>query len=368
MQNPKLALHSNQDIKQIMEIFLYFFRLGCVGFGGPLALISQMQKDLVTERKWIQEEEFGQIFGLIKAMPGPVAFQMAVFFGYRRRGFWGALLAGFALIFPAFVALVLIAHFYQNFSEVSWMRTLMKGMGLGAFALIVWALRSLMLGFSKKWFFWVLFFAGLLISFGTNLPEPALILLFGGVAVLADRTKSSKLAVFDPNLLTIGWICLKAGAFVFGTGLAIVPFLESDFVSRLHWLDHEQFMDAIAFGQLTPGPVTLSVAFISYKVSGLLGATVATIGIFLPAFFHQVTWFPRMQGWLSRQSWINAFTLGVTAAVCSSIALTMTHLGKGWRTTEISVVAALLVLMSVTKVPSWAVILIGGAVAWGLGL
>src|SRR4051794_32455825 len=110
------------------EIFRYFLRLGCIGFGGPLALVALMQKELVVERSWMSEEEFRQTFGLIKAMPGPVAFQTAVYLGYRKKKFWGGLLAGFSMVFPAFVLMVGLAIFYQQFVEIPWIHALMKGM------------------------------------------------------------------------------------------------------------------------------------------------------------------------------------------------------------------------------------------------
>ncbi len=339
------------------EIFFYFLKLGSLGFGGPLAIVAMMQKDLAKDRQWISEDEFRQTFALIKVMPGPVAFQLAVFLGHRRRGIVGALAAALGLVLPAFLLMVVLASFYQKFVEVPWIHQAMKGMQIGAFALIVWALKSLAQGFSQKWFFWLLMAAGILLSVLTGIPEPVMILLFGLVAVLAQRQWKTIQSV-EATLL---WVTLKAGAFVFGTGLAIVPFLEADFVSRLGWLTREQFMDALAFGQLTPGPVVITVTFIGYKMAGLSGATLATLGIFFPSFFHMVTWFPKLLGWLKKQIWISAFSLGVTAAVCSAIVIALFNLSREWQTTEWTGLVLLVVLMNYWKVPSWAVVLIGAA-------
>lgn len=346
------------------EIIFYFLRLGSIGFGGPLAIVAMMQKELVQDRKWMTDDEFRQVFGLIKAMPGPIAFQTAVFLGYRRKKFFGGLAAGFFLILPAFFLMILLAYFYQQFSEISWVQSLMKGMALGAFALILWALKALMQGFQQKIFFWVLLASGLLLGLLTHIPEPLLIVLFGGVAVFSQRIRGQSLRVFDPILLTLVTVSLKAGAFVFGTGLAIVPLLEEDFVNRLGWLNHQQFLDALSFGQLTPGPVSVTVTFIGFKVAGFLGASLATISIFLPAFVHMVTWFPRMVNWLQRQSWIGAFSLGVTAAVCSAIIISLIQLGEGWGFLHYAIIALLLVLMQRWKIPSWGVILAGGALGF----
>lgn len=340
------------------EISLYFLRLGCIGFGGPLALVAMMQRELVQQKQWMTEDEFRQIFALIKAMPGPVAFQVAVFLGHHRGRLPGGFLAGLGLVLPAFVLMILLGIFYQTFVEVPWIHALMKGMQIGAFALIVMALKSLAQSFIKKSLFWLLLVSGVVLTYFTSVPEPLLILMFGLVAIAARRLPSKSVKSVELTLLLVS---LKAGAFVFGTGLAIVPFLEADFVSRLGWLTREQFMDALAFGQLTPGPVVITVTFIGYKVAGFKGALLATAGVFLPAFLHMVTWFPRLAGWLKKQTWIGAFTLGVTAAVCSAILLALVPLSKGWAQFEFMGLAALLVAMNYLKIPTWAVILISGA-------
>lgn len=341
------------------EIFLYFLRLGCLGFGGPLALVAQMQKELVQHKNWMSEEEFRQTFGLIKAMPGPVAFQTAVYLGQHRKGFWGGLLAAIGLVFPAFLLMIALAMAYQKFVEIPWMNSALKGMELAAFALIVWALKSLAQNFFKKYLFWVLFSAGILFSFLTSIPEPLLILLFGSVAVAAGKLKPHSVRSVE---LTLVWVCLKAGAFVFGTGLAIVPFLEGDFVTQLQWITHEQFMDALSFGQLTPGPVTITVAFIGYKVSGWWGATLATTAIFLPSFFHMVTWFPRMISWMKKQTWILAFSLGVTAAVCSAIVFSLWKMTDEWLWHQYLGISIAILVLFLTKIPPWALILLAGGI------
>jgi chromate transporter len=342
------------------EILVYFLRLGAIGFGGPLSLVAMMQKDLVAGKKWMTEEEFRQVFGLIKAMPGPVAFQTAVFLGHYRRGFWGGFWAAVGLVLPAFLLMIALATSYDRFQENAWIKAVMQGMQIGAFALILWALKSLAEGFSKKLLFWLLFASGLGLTLLTSVPEPLLILLSGSVAVLASHRRFTLQSVE----LTLAWVGLKAGAFVFGTGLAIVPFLESDFVHRLGWITRDQFMDALAFGQLTPGPVVITISFIGYKVAGLAGALISTGAIFLPSFFHMVTWFPRAVKWMSSRTWIGAFTLGVTAAVCSAIALALFRLAEGWRTNHILILLILLILMNRFKVPTWVVILLSG----GIGL
>ncbi len=351
------------------EIFKYFLHLGFLGFGGPLALVAQMQRELVVEKKWMTEDDFRSAFGMIKTMPGPVAFQTAVFLGRVRGGFFGGTLAGLCLILPSFVLMILLAMFYQSMNVVPWIQHLMHGMQIAAFALIAWALKSLAQNLFREKLFWFLFVVCLASAAYSFFPEPVLIIGSGLVAVgmhnffstnKLDR-KPNKLAAVSPLIIPLALVCLKAGAFVFGTGLAIVPLLETDFVNRLHWLTHTEFMDALAFGQLTPGPVVITVTFIGYKVAGLLGAGVATAGVFLPSFIHMTTWFPLLLNWMIKQTWIKYFSLGVTAAVCSTIVLSLIRIGNAWSYLDIVLAVLFVGAMYFTKLPSWFFIIIGGS-------
>lgn len=350
------------------EIFLYFLRLGTLGFGGPLALVAQMQKELVQERKWIPEEDFRAIFGVIKAMPGPMAFQTAMFLCYRREGAKGAILGALSMLFPSFVMMILLAMFYSQFVEVPLLKAMMTGMQLGAFALILGALKSLATGFLDKVLFWVLLVAGLALTHFAKVPEPVLIILFGVITVTASRMKATSAKAIDPVLTTLAIVCLKAGAFVFGSGLAIVPFLEKDFVTDLGWLTHSEFMDALAFGQLTPGPVVMTVTFIGYKMAGLAGAFTATAAIFLPAFIHMTTWFPKAESWLLKQKWITSFTMGVMAAVCAAILVALYSISHEWNRGLWIGALIMILVMLFTKLPSWMIVLLGGALGVAMSM
>lgn len=340
------------------EIFTFFIKLGALGFGGPLALIAQMQHELVEEKKWISIEKFRQVFALVKAMPGPVAFQMAVYLGRHRAGFWGGALAGFCVVFPSFLMIILIAEVYTKMNEILWIHSALLGMQLAAFALIVIGSKSLAQGFFRKSEFWLLFIFSFVVLRFAHVPEPLVILLCG-LSVFALVKVRDRVSLRAVPLLEIFLICIQAGAFVFGTGLAIVPLLEADFVQRLQWLTHKEFMDALAFGQMTPGPVVITVSFIGYKFLGLSGAVVGTIGIFLPAFIHMVTWFPRSVEWLSKQTWISTFTVGVTAAVLGGIFHSLLNMGADFNMQQIFIVAALGIFMYFVRWPSWAFILNG---------
>jgi chromate transporter len=350
------------------EIAIYFLRLGCIGFGGPLSLVAQMQKDLIEERKWIPQQEFVQSLALIKAMPGALAFSTAAYLGTRRGGFWGGTIAGWCLVLPAFCMMLVLAQVYEQVSQVTWVTQALAGMQAAALALIALSIRGLMKGYERNGLFWVLVAAGLVLLVG-EIPEPVLILAFGVLSLVILKRKKSlngisllsvtPLSFFGPELKDLFLICFKAGAVVFGTGLAAVPILEADIVEKMSWLNHSQFMDALAFGQMTPGPVLVTVTFVGYKVSGLAGAVVATFGVFLPSYFHMTTWFPRLTGWLSRQTWVSSFILGALAAVIATLALTVFKLCRLSTGPQLAILIGFLLLNLKWKVPSWAVIALG---------
>lgn len=351
----------------LIDVLLPFLRLGITGFGGPLALVAQMQTDFVEKRQWIPQEEFQQAFTLIKSMPGAVAFNTAVYLGKRRAGFLGALLAGLGLVMPAFLMILFFAANYSFFHASSLMDKLLTGMQAGALALILAAVKPLTGNYLKSIPFWTLVATAMILFSKTQIPEPMLIL---GGGILCILTKISKVESKNtlrslPVLPQLFWICFKAGAFVFGSGIAIAPMLEKDFVQDLHWITHTEFMDALAVGQITPGPVLLTTTFLGHKVAGLAGAILATSGVFLAGFIHMTTWFPTAVNKLSRQKWIQDFLFGALAMVVGTILATVIRLLLPWSTLPqlYGVMAFSLLLAWKFKIPSWSIILIGA----GLG-
>ena len=364
MQNSEPRLRSERA-NRYLEIAKYFGRLGFRGFGGPLALVAEMQKELVEKRKWMPSEEFRQGFALIKTLPGPIAFQTALYLGFRRSDRWGALLGGFLLLVPAFVCMIILGVFYDQFHQspdlVSWL----AGFQVGALALITLALLPLTSGSLHSPRFWGLAAISFLLLFSETLPEPLLILIAGSCSVCFDFMPGSRrLNEMAFSLLLLIWICVKAGAFIFGTGLAIVPLLEKDFVQVTGWMSHAQFMDALAFGQLTPGPVSVTVTFVGYRLDGLRGALLASVAIFFPSGFHQLTWFPRFSGWFSRQSWVPAFVTGALAAISAGIVVSLLHLGKELSLEQLFLYGGLLEIAFIWKWPNWLVVLAGGLAQW----
>lgn len=364
---------------KVLEVARYFFRLGFWGFGGPLALIAHMQKDLSEDREWISLEEFRQSLALIKAMPGPLATQMAMYIGRRYAGFWGGLLAGVMLILPSFVAMVILAETYSRYAEMPAVDALLKGMQMGALSLIFYSLQPLTEHYWSQERFWMLLALGFFLVLLKVFPEPVLILLLGLWSVIfshRDRqAKTGTLMVFPlaamaplgaamveqaSVLKNLFWTCFVAGGVMFGTGLAIVPMLQTEFVVRHGWITPEVFRDALAFGQMTPGPVLITVTFLGYKLSGLLGASLATFAVFLPSFFHQLTWFPSAMDYLRKKWWIKSFLLGAIAAVAAGIVDVVLEMTKDITSTQGVLFFVALYLLTRRNLNAVAVIVLAG--------
>ncbi len=363
------------------EVFLYFLRLGLVGFGGPLALIASMQRDLIEDRKWLDRKKFQNAFTLIKSMPGPIAFSTAVYLGKLRAGFVGAFLAGFGLIFPSFVMMLIFTAFLAKFDNQAQITYVMLGMQVGALAVILVSLQGLAKGFERDIVFWVLVLVSIFFNMQFPSYEPLIIIGFGAALVLSPFRKTviglsvvfflGTVAFADvvesaspETLLNLVWVCFKSGAFVFGSGLAIVPILEQEVVQHYHWLTHTQFLNSLALGQVTPGPVVITATSIGYYVAGYLGAVIATVSIFLASFIHMSTWFPSAVEYLSKQKWIANFSRGAIAAVLGSITFAVFKLGKDleWNAMVIAVAIFALLVAYTKRLPTWAIIPLCGLI------
>lgn len=314
----------------MVELARYFLYLGSTGFGGPLVLIELMRQQYVVKEQKLTGVEFDQVFALVKAMPGPVAFQMAVFLGQRFFGVRGGVVAGFCLLLPAFMLMLLAGVFYTTFVQIEAVNTVMRGLLYAASAVILFSLKNLISTNKKFFLFWAFLAINLPLFWFHALPEPALIVLFGLLAVALTRLKPtaqfmsvSFLLVDLEKTVQVFKICAYAGAFVFGTGFALIPVLKTNLVDLHPFLSLKEFNDAVIFGQMTPGPITISTAFMGYQMSGFIGALAATVGVFLFPFIHMVTWFPKAIGWLTKQSWIVPFVMGATSAVVAGIIMTV---------------------------------------------
>jgi chromate transporter len=288
------------------DLLLYFLRLGTTGFGGPVALVGAMQRDLVERRRWFTPEEYREGLALSQLAPGPLAAQLAMYLGWARGGAGGAALVGIAFVIPSFLMVVAIGAAYTRFGGLPWMQGLFYGVGAAVIAIIarsaarltrltlgadrllwaVFALAAAVTAWTGSEMLWVFVGAGLLTMAVRAWPRTldgaassALALLPLG-AVAAGMAPAATPA----TLWRIGVYFAEAGAFVFGSGLAIVPFLHAGVVQELRWLDERQFMDAVAVAMITPGPVVITVGFIGYLVAGLPGAVAAAVATFLPCY------------------------------------------------------------------------------------
>ncbi|MHA6896982.1 chromate transporter [Ralstonia pseudosolanacearum] len=323
----------------LWQLVLYFARLGSLGFGGPVALAGYMRRDLVEARQWISEAEYKEGLALAQLAPGPLAAQLAIYLGYVHYRILGATLVGIAFVLPSFWMVVALGWAYVRFGGLTWMQSVFYGVGaavIGIIAISAYKLTAKSVGKDKL--LWVVYLVLATVTVVTE-SEVAWLFLAGGVLVWLWRAPpkwlrqgglnavaavpipaaSGILGTIDWPLLTqIGVFFAKAGAFVFGSGLAIVPFLYGGVVTEFHWLNDKQFVDAVAVAMITPGPVVITVGFIGYLVAGLPGACVAAVGTFLPCYLFTILPAPYFRKY-GKLPAILAFVDGVTAAAVGAI-------------------------------------------------
>ena len=316
----------------LAKFALYFFKLGCIGFGGPIALVGYMQKDLVEERKWISQEDYLNGLAFSQLAPGPLAAQLAMYLGFVRAGFIGATIVAAAFILPSFLMVVAIGKAYLAFGGTKVISALFYGIGAAVIAIIARsAMKLVKTSVKKDKLLWAVF---LVLAISTAVTEREIVWLFlaAGLLVMFTRTDFSAwqrqraipsfvpfgLGVLGPTASLFVFF-LKSSLFVFGSGLAIVPFLHGGVVLEHHWLTEAQFLDAVAVAMITPGPVVITVAFIGYLVAGFPGACAAGLGVFLPVYLFVVFVGPFYKRF-AQNAQVRAFVQGVTAAATGAIA------------------------------------------------
>jgi chromate transporter len=319
---------------------LYFLKLGCIGFGGPIALVGYMQKDLVDDRKWISQEDYLNGLAFSQLAPGPLAAQLAMYLGFVRAGFLGATIVGAAFILPSFLMVLAIGKAYVTFGGTHIISALFYGIGAAVIAIIARsAMKLIKTSIKKDKLLWAVF---LVLGISTAITEKEIVWLFlaGGLFVMVARgtlaawQRQHAAVSFVPFSLgalgttgSLFFFFLKSSLFVFGSGLAIVPFLHGGVVQEHHWLTEAQFLDAVAVAMITPGPVVITVAFIGYLVSGTIGACAAALGVFLPVYLFVVIIGPLYKRF-SKNEQIRSFVQGVTAAATGAIAGAVAVLGR----------------------------------------
>lgn len=367
----------------LAELTLYFARLGALGFGGPIALVGSMQRDLVERRGWFTPEEYREGLALAQLAPGPLAAQLAMYLGWARYGASGAAVVGLAFVLPSFAMVLALATGYLRFGGLPWMQGAFYGIGAAVVAVIARSVVKLArLTLARDALLWTLCAASALVTAWT---ESEIVWVFLGAGVLTmlvrggpfgrPRPVAVGLGVLPPTLMagltgpaspgtlwTIAWYFTEAGAFVFGSGLAIVPFLHGGVVQDFGWLNERQFLDAVAVAMITPGPVVITVAFIGYLVAGFAGAAVAALATFLPCYLLTVVPAPHFKRWSQIRS-VRAFIDGVTAAATGAIAGAVFVLGRRALVdiaTAAIALAALLLLTRVKRLPEPVLIAVAG--------
>ena len=340
-----------QSKVRLWPLIAYFLKLGTVGFGGPVALVGFMHRDLVEQRRWITEDTYKLSLALAQIMPGPLAAQTAIAIGYFEGGILGATLVGLAFILPSFLMVVAISLAYVAYGGLWWMQALFYAIGATVIAIIAIAAYKLARSTNKRDpLLWAIFVVLTVVTVWAQ-AELAEFFILAGMVVLLFRAwpgwrrgvpmvlggamlglaiwlmeawlRQAGTAADSADVLAqILLFFTKAGAFVFGSGLAIIPFLQQGVVQQFGWLNEHQFLDAVAVAMITPGPVVITVAFIGFLVAGLAGSIMASIGIFLPVYLFTIVpapWFKRHRDNPQLRAFVDGATAAATGAITGAV-------------------------------------------------
>jgi chromate transporter len=372
-----MAEFSSKPAYTLFDVVKYFLKLGTWGFGGPVALAGYMHRDLVEHKSWLTEEEYKEGLALAQLAPGPLAAQLCIYIGFVHYGLLGATLAGIAFILPSFIMVVLLGMAYRLFGGLAWMQAVFYGVGaavigiigMSAYKLTVKSISKFEFSAVKaKWLLWLFYIVGVAVTVITQKEEILLFLACGiGYMLVKAPPQWIKKPAALPAVVFIGagfWkydgktlqqmglFFLKAGAFVFGSGLAIVPFLHSGVVKEFGWLNERQFVDAVAVAMITPGPVVITTGFIGYLVAGFPGACIAALATFLPCYLFTVALAPSFKK-IAKNTSIKAFVEGITAVVIGALVGSVIIIGLRSITdipTAIIAAASVFVLINVKKI------------------
>jgi chromate transporter len=372
----------------MLEIFVIFFRLGAIGFGGPIALVALIQQEICNTRKWVTHAEFAEIFSICKLLPGPIAVQVAIYIGYKRAGRLGGIISGIAFNLPALLLIIglSILYTYNNIATNPKTLYLFKFMQAATLAVIILATWDLGKNYINSLRTITTMTLGAVIIFIYPTWEPLAIIVVGllGVIKLKDtRFQNFAIATSMPNLATIApaavlqgklakllVICLKAGWLSFGTGLAIIPLLQGDLVSHTHWLTDKQFIDGVALGQITPGPTTISIVFFGYQIAGIYGLIIATLGFYIPAFINILIIIPLVWKKLTTTPYLQTFISWSFPVIIGGIISATIKIGYTSMTHYYDIILCIIALIIISKkiLPIWAVIPIYGAIGLAIGI
>jgi chromate transporter len=340
----------------IRDLVNYFLRLGTVGFGGPVTLVGEMERELVTERAWLTREEMREVIAVCQSLPGPLAIQVGVFISYLRGGFWGAWAGGWAFILPNFLIVAALGALYVHFGALQPVTAIFYGVSPVVIALILHSCYRLAKLGMEDYFQWGIAAACFVVTVVLKSEVALLFIAAGVLGVLRYGTlwrrppKVTTLLIAVPaapvaNSAILGKLLLfflKAGSLTFGSGLVIVPFLQQGVVQEHGWLGEREFLVAVAIGMISPGPVVITATFVGYLVAGFWGAVAATIGIFLPSFLLILIAAPLLRRHRANRN-VQGFVKGAYAAAIGTILGASVLLGRiaigDWLTIFIAVVS-----------------------------
>ena len=344
---------------RMAELALYFLRLGFLGFGGPVALVGQMERELVNEKKWLSKEQMRESIAICQSLPGPLAIQVGIYVAWLRCGFWGAWLGGWCFILPNFVIVAALGALYVYLGDLQPVTAIFYGVSPAVIALILHSCYRLAKLGMEDWLQWAIAVVCLAV---TVILQAEVALLFIGAGIggilyygsLFKRTPPALSVAVAPVLAQLAPIAsgsilgklllffLKAGSLTFGSGLVIVPFLEQGLVQQYGWLDERQFLIAVAIGMISPGPVVITATFVGYLVAGFWGSLVSTVGIFLPSFLLVLIVAPLLARHHGNAN-VQGFVKGAYAAAIGTILGACILLGKiaigDWLTIAIGVIS-----------------------------
>ena len=343
---------------RMTELVWYFLRLGLLGFGGPVALVGQMERELVTERGWLTKEQMREAIAMCQSLPGPLAIQVSIYVSYVRAGFWGAWAGGWAFILPNFIIVAALGGLYVYFGGLQPVTSIFYGVSPAVIALILHSCyRLAKLGMDDR-LQWAIAAGAFAVTVILQ-AEVALIFVAAGVVgvIYYGRLRhrpppSATLMAAVPltphattgTLTKLLLFFLKAGSLTFGSGLVIVPFLQQGVVQQYGWLGERDFLIAVAIGMISPGPVVITATFVGYLVAGFWGALAATIGIFLPSFVLVLVAAPLLARYRANQH-VQGFVKGAYAAAIGTILGACILLGRiaigDWLTVLIGLVSLL---------------------------
>ncbi|MEM9806876.1 MAG: chromate efflux transporter [Cyanobacteria bacterium P01_D01_bin.56] len=378
----------NAQLTRLRDLVVFFLKLGAIGFGGPQAHIAMINDEAVERRGWLNSDEFSDGLAVCEMLPGPASTQMGIYAGYVYSGWLGALVAGLAFITPAFFIVVGLSWLYFQFQQLPQLKALFFGLSPIMIAIILGFCYKLGRKSIQTWLGVVIAVLAFLVSAFGVLNTPVLFALAGllGMGLYAPRESRLNsfmplglLATIQPDFwggerlqeygLPLFTFFLKVGTLIFGGGLVIIPLLEFEVVERLGWLSTADFINGVAIGQLSPGPVVLTAAFVGYKMAGFWGAFISAVGIFTPSFLFIMLAAPLLVR-LRRNPWAQAFLKGIKPAVVGAIMAAAVPLGKttfGQANLALSVLAIVIAIASLLaiirfKVTAWKLILVGAAV------